>query len=405
MKKQHYVYACSFFYALGGNILNLTLVFHLADRFGFSPAQIGIYFALGQFSFFMGCNLYHRFGAALDPIRVFPFAALVAFLASLPLGLAKAPFLIYAAYWLLQMAGGFHWPPMIAWLNMGLKGQELSRTISLFNRSWILGNILGPLISGFLYRYSSGATFFILGLSYFLAVLIYYRLNCYSGVIRPGRVRLRRERSSGTIGAAEAGEKLQPGALDKKTDIYRYQSWIGSFCSNVFLGFLVNIVPLHIRDGLGHTEQSAGLILFFRCVVGFAAFVFMAKFTGWHFNRRWILIPHGILILLVLLFFPAGSRLFFYFVIAIVYGFLNSTWNTSSIFYSSTTGRNPRKNLAIYEISISLGNGSGSVAGGFFYQQFRFGGSCLALFLIMGLGMGLLVFLDRKISRISALSG
>ena len=417
MKKHHFVFACTFFFALGGNILNLSLVFRLTDQFAFSPGQTGAYLALGQLFYFLSCNLYRRLGSAIDPDRVFPAAVLVVFLASVPLGFARIQGLAYASYWILQLGAGFYWAPVTAWLTGGLGGHELSRRISIFNRTWMVGNILGPLISGNLYNWNRGLNFSFICVCYFSALFSLYLMKRRDGFrlrsIGLNRLRLRRfsrnprldtnESSSsgkdaGIVSANTARMENSPAAetLDKRFDLYRYRSWIGNFSSNMVLGVLINIVPLHIRDGLGFTAGSAGLMLFFRCIAGFIGFILLARFATWHFNRRWFIVLQIGLMFSILLFLPAGNRLFLFYFVAILYGFMNSGCNTNSLYYAGITGNNPKKNLALHEMIISLGNAAGTAGGGFFYQHIRFTGTCLVFFLILGMGMGLLVLINRK---------
>ncbi|MDR3191928.1 MAG: MFS transporter, partial [Treponema sp.] len=183
---------------------------------------------------------------------------------------------------------------------------------------------------------------------------------------------------------------------EKVMDLYRYRGWIGVLSSNLFVGILVNIVPLHIRDGLGYTERTAGLVLFVRCIAGLIGFTILARFTRWHFNRRWFILVQGGLLFCALAFALAGSRLNFYFVIVSVYGFVNSCCYNNSIFHSSVTGKNPRKNMALHEIFISIGNTCGALGGGFFYQRLGFSGAFFIVSLFLGLGLAAFVMLNNR---------
>jgi predicted MFS family arabinose efflux permease len=155
-------------------------------------------------------------------------------------------------------------------------------------------------------------------------------------------------------------------------------------------------MPLYIRDGLGYTEGSAGVILFFRCLTGLAGFTILARFTLWHFRRRWFFILQGGLIICSILYLFAGSKLGFFFLIAGIYGLIGSGCNTTSIFYSSSTGKNTKKNLALHEIFSSLGQGVGSAGGGFLYQHFRYTGMCVSLTIVLSMGIGIFILLDRR---------
>ena len=404
MKKQFFVLACSFFFCLGGNILNFSLIYRLADRFLFTPGQIGTFIALGQLFYFAGCNLYHRFGSVFSPGKVFPAAAAVVFLASIPLSHADTRHVIYVSYWILQIGTGFFWPPVMAWLTGGLNDEELNREIGLFNRSWMGANIAGPLLAGALYHWNSNANFFFLNASYFMVLVLLFAMGRFFR-----KFIWQEEESSPAIaaGVPDPVEKIYPSGanregsrllktLDKKLDLYRYRGWIGNFCSALFIGVLVNIVPLHIRDGLGYTERTAGMLLFSRSAMGFIGFTILARFRFWHFNRKWFFITQAGLIFCSFLLLIAGKEIFILFLVGILYGFINSACYNNSIFYAGATGRNPKKNLAFHEIVMSVGNASGTAGGGLLYQHFRFTGTCLAMLLVLGTGLGVLFYIDKR---------
>ena len=403
LKRNYFIFGCSFFFSLGANILGFSLIYRLTDRFFFNPGQVGSFVAMGQLFYFLGCNLYHRIGSVFSPIKVFPVAAVIVFAASIPVGFAQARPLVYATYWVLQISTGFFWPPVMAWLTGELNQKELNRELSIFNRSWNAASILGPFVSGTLYRWNSDANFILLIFSYFMvvALLVLMKLltsdESIKGTVLPASPAVQKNTE---IAPNEKRPVLS--SADKKLDFFRYRGWIGAFSSTLVLGVLGNILPIHIRDGLGFTEQSAGMILFVRSIAGFIAFSILARYSAWHFNRRWSMILQGGLMLCACFFLLAGNKLAVFFLIVIVCGFLNSGCYNTSIFYSGATGKNPKKNMALHEICLALGNATGSAGGGFFYQHFRFTGTCLALFAFLGIGMGIHAFLNRKDAAIES---
>lgn len=418
MKKQYFIFGSSFFFSLGTNIMGFSLIFRLTDRLFFTPGQIGVYIALGQFFYFIGCNLYHRFGSAFEPIKIFPAAAVVIFLASIPIGFAKSIQVIYASYWILQLCTGLYWPPVMAWLTSGLSGKELNREISFFNRSWMAAIILGPLAAGSLYKWNSDINFVILIACYLTVLVLLFSLfrfskkhgislNESSGPVKASIGTINTQEVAVTSGAPlnTTADRVMPGedpkpepqdtALAEKMNISRYKGWINAFSSSLLLGIFANIVPLHIRDGLGFTEQSAGAMLFLRSICGFAGFSIMARFTAWQFNRRWFYFLQSGIIACSLMFLVSGGRLPVLYAAALFVGLFNSGCYNNSIFYSGTTGSSPKKNLALHEIFLSIGSAAGSAGGGFFYQHFRFGGTFVILTLVLLLMSGAIVLLDR----------
>ena len=397
VKNHHFLFACSFFFCLGGSVLSFTLVYHLTDLLSFSPKQIGAYLASGSLFYFIGTNLYLRFGSKLDPARVFPVAAIIAFFTSIPLGFLRLPALLYFSYWLLQLATSFFWPPILAYLTDTLAGKELNKRISQYSRSWMASIIIGPPVAGALYRWNNMANFILIYLSYFLAVLCLLVLRRFAKRSYGGE-----GKSGNPVQEAEqhnSGDKeYKPviAALEKKLDLFRYRGWIGIFCTGICMNILGSIVPLHIRDGLGFTESSAGMLLFFRCTASFIGFAILARFTAWHFKNWWFIFTQAGLTLCTVLLLFAGSRLYFFFFVAVLFGLVNSGCHVTSVFYSGATGKNTKKNVTCHEIFMSIGGALGSAGGGFFYHHFRFIGLSLAQMFVLLTGLAAFIILGRR---------
>jgi predicted MFS family arabinose efflux permease len=409
IKKNYLLFASTCFFCLGGNVLNFSLVYRLPDRFSLSPGQLGSYFALGQLFYFLGCNLYYRFGSPRNPAKIVPIASALVFLATIPLGYTRNIVIAYIFFWVYQISNSFFWPPIIAWATGGLNNKDLNREVNHYNRSWMGALIVGPLIAGNLYRWNSTANFVFVNFGFFLVVStfflmrLYYKRNPNPAEASPDanvNESVTHESESSRVKAAgsqtsasQTQSSIISGsrAADKRIDLYRYRGWLCVFISALFLGVLANIVPLHIRDGLGYTEGSMGLVLFFRCSIGFIGFTILARFSAWHFKSWWFIFLAGGLTFCSSLYLFAGNKLYFFCVIAGICGLMNSGCNTTSVFYSGATGKNPKKNIAMHEIFTALGSAAGSAGGGLMYQHFRFAGMSLAL--TMGIGLVLLGFI------------
>ena len=394
LKPFHFLFACTFFFCLGGVLLNFSLVYHLADRFFFTPGQIGTYLALGNLFYFVGTTFYLRIGSKFNPAKIFPVAAGLVFLASIPIGYARTPSILYVFFWILQLSTAFFWPPILAHITSGFVGKELNLRISQFSRSWMAALMLAPILGGVVYRWNSTVNFVIVNLSFFTAILLFVvakRLFGKNEAPEPPYPVLNTDSKT-----PEPDLKI----LDKRLDLYRYRGWMCMFSITMCMGILVNIIPLHIRDGLGFTEQSAGLVLFSRSATGFITFALFAKFTVWHFNRWWFVLIQAGLMFCAFLFLLAGNMLVFFFFVSGLFGVLNSAVNVTSVFYSGATGKNPKKNMAYHEIFMALGMATGSAGGGFIYQHFRFTGLCVALLLMLGLGLTAFIVMGRREEKV-----
>jgi predicted MFS family arabinose efflux permease len=282
---------------------------------------------------------------------------------------------------------------------------ELNREISRFNRCWMTGVLIGPLIGGALYHLSSLLNFIAISAGFSAVFLLLMLLRRHIRIT--GEDKAEDEGAAARPGAgvtakpsvrkpAASPENAVNALQEKALSRYRLRGWIGVLCSSLFMGVLINVVPLHIRDGLGYTEQAAGQVLFFRGISALIGFTLFARFTFWHFNRRWFIFTQSVLILCTVLFLIAGSHLYIYIFIIFLYGFCHSAAYNNSIFHASAGGKNAKKNLALHEIFLSIGSAAGAAGGGFCYQHFGFFGTYLILTLVQTGGLVFFILQDRR---------
>jgi predicted MFS family arabinose efflux permease len=350
---------------------------------------VGSSIALGSGCYFTGCFLYQQFGNSGKPRRILPASVSVCLMSAIVLNLTKNGTLAVISWSLFQTSNGFFWPPVQAWFTQGLTNEELNKDISWFNRCWMSGALLGPFLGGFLYHYVPSWTFIaaFIGLGIVLAALLFLSLHAGNGESAA---------ASSAVKTAAASGANTPVLLRKTIVAFKIRGWIGAFCVNFFYGILANVIPLHLRNNLGFSEETASLLLLFRGAAAIIAFTCFARSTVWHFNRRWFFFLQGIMILCALLFIGAGKYLFPYLAIASVYGFFYAGCYNNSIFHAGADKKNTGKNMALHEMFLSLGSASGSLGGGFVLQYFGMTGTLLFLALVQTLGLAVLVRLDRQ---------
>jgi predicted MFS family arabinose efflux permease len=385
------LFVCSFLFCLSTTMLSFSLIYLLKDRFGFGAGGIGSSIALGSVFYFFGCYLYQWFGSRIPGWRVLPVAAGCCLLFSLLLGLTKSGGLAVAAWGAVQLSTGFFWPPLQAWFTRGLGEAELNRDIGWFNRSWMTGSFLGPLAGGTLYHLSRFLALAapLAGLLGTFLILLFLAVKEAGGGEREKEEKRENRRRPGRAGRD----------MEKSLVFFKVQSWAGSVCANLFSGVLANIVPLYIRDTLGSTEKTAGMVLLFRGLAAIIAFTLYSRFAFWHFNQRWILLLQALLILLALLFLLGNGLVVFYMVIAFGFGLIYAGCYNNSLFHSGADKKNTAKNMAFHEIFLSIGAAAGSLGGGLCFQYLGMGGTFLILALVQAAGLGFLVLLNSRFRR------
>ncbi|AEF81139.1 MFS transporter [Leadbettera azotonutricia] len=391
ISRNNILFLCAFFYSFSINILSFTLLYLLTDKFGFSAGQVGASLALGTGIYFLGCTIYQRFGNKGKPKYILPAAVFCSFISTFILALTTSGSAAVITWGFIQGATGFFWPPLMAWFTQGLDETELNHDISWYNRAWMSALLIGPLVGGALYRVSTALVFALVCLCLFSIVAVLVFLAFFT---EPGR----KDNTTGQQDEAKTAKKnpLIPERLEKSIQSYKIRGWIGGVCSNLFSGVLGNVVPLYIRDTLGYTEKTAGLVMLFRGIAGVLAFTFFAKFIFWHFNKKWILFLHGSLIVSSLILLFSGKMILLYMIIAFAFGFISAGCYNNSIFHSGVDKKNPAKNMALHEIFLSIGGAAGSLGGGYCLQFFGMGSTFFILAIIQGAGLAAQFYLDRR---------
>jgi DHA1 family multidrug resistance protein-like MFS transporter/DHA1 family quinolone resistance protein-like MFS transporter len=365
MRRNHLLFAGAFTMNLNLTMLGLSLVYFLADKFGQGAGMIGLFFALGYGTYFLGCTLYHRWDDKIRPAgSLISAAALIAFLS---LGLYFSPRfgLALGALLLLQGSLGFFWPPLMGWVSAGLEGKELGRNLGQFNQSWSTGALLGPFVAGWLYPVNPILPFAVSASSLLLIALLFILGSRILPDMNP----------ADTLKA----KKEAPAGIDKSTPL-RFPSWVGIFSSYAVYGVVVNILPLEIRDSLGYGEQTAGNLLLLRGIVTLAGFTLLARHAGWHFKRSWIMAVQLITTVLVSVVLLLPSRLGFLGGFILLFGLLYAASYNNSIFHGSSGAVNRGRRMAIHEAVLTMGVASGSLGGGVLYQ---WGGVDLVWFFLL----------------------
>lgn len=354
MRRNPLLFFSSFMMNLNLTMLNLALVYHLADRFALEAGFIGLFVAMGFGSYFAGCNIYNSLESKVSPRFSLPLSSGI--IGALSLGIFFSPQIIPALAGLLILQGslGFYWPPLMGWISVGLEGKELNKNLGYFNQSWSIGALLGPFAAGWLYSLSPVLPFFIGAGGVFLVfiALLIGNKTAPDMVWTP----LKNNENS----------RLSPE--DNSTPL-RFPSWVGVFGTYAIFGVASTVLPLELRDVLGHGEQAAGNLLLVRGVLSLIGFTILARFTNWHFNRSWIILIQIITIGAIAIMLMLPSNFWIHSAFIILFGLLYSAAYNNSIFHGCSGAINRGGRMAVHEAALTAGVASGSFLGGLFYQK------------------------------------
>ncbi len=361
-----------------------SLIFLLSDRFTLPAGIIGLFLAVGYGAYMTGCALFKRVEAVISPRLCLPLSVAIMTASVLLLWFSTSPWIALLAWVLFQFTTGFYWPPLMGWLARDLCDRELNRDLGRFNQSWSVGALIGPVTAGFLYSRSalSAFSFNVISMVVLLLLLIL------------GVTFLKDMKYNSNSEQNENGDETR---IIKSTGTFlRFPSWIGLFCSYAFLGVVLNILPLEIRNQLGYTEQTAGNLLFVRGIASLVGFSILGKTLKWHYNKGWFIITQTAVILLPLLLLPFSFPLPGYILGLTLFGLLFSTSYSNSIFHGCAGVENRGGRMAIHEGILTAGAAFGSFAGGMLYQKGGITGAVVFLIILQATGLLLSLILLKK---------
>ncbi len=358
-------------YSFAQVLLTLGMVFYARDAVALSPATVGQVLAVFMLAAVVANLATSMSALQLEPRRLVVLTAFTVGSATGALALTRQPAGLFLGIALCGLGTGFFWPTLSAWLSRGRAGPALGRAVSLYNVSWALGGVIGPLACGWLAERSvrlplpAGAGLFLLT-ALFLA----------------GARRRLPVSDPAPLGAGlpHPEDKHAPGDTP-----LRFAGWLGGFSSFAAMGVLGYIFPMAARECLGLTESTVGWMLLLRTFCNMGAFMVLSRTVFWQFRLAPMVAGQALgavaCFALMAARSPAAIGLLFF-----VFGVNTALAYANSQFLGvSGPGVNHARRMAIHEACVSGGMMLGSVAGGWLYQGYgmaRLYGLCGALLVV-----------------------
>jgi MFS family permease len=258
-----------------------------------------------------------------------------------------------AAGTLAGAAMSLFWPFLMAWVSADYEGAILNRRLGTYNGMWSAAAIMGPLIGGMLVDMSTLGPIAVGG----ACLAICFALLC-----------LARDESAGTaasVGPVDAPEiNFDRGLLLR----LRWMARVALFCSWVCLGVSRSQFAL-LFTSLGFSETQFGIVITMFAICNFLVLTGAGRLGFWHFKPAFLLGVQIVFVLsLVLIIF---GRTLWAFVPAFVimgtgFGFAYS----SHLYYGACGSKKRSAQMAIHEVTLSLGVIVGSGAGGYLSRNF-----------------------------------
>ena len=237
-----------------------------------------------------------------------------------------------------------YWPSLQAWIADRQTGIGLARDIGNFNMSWTAATLVGPILSGLLYRLYPRLPFFV-GAAIALMLFFLVFTSVHENKLHP----------------AEEAEPLDTETSDWRRS-FLYAAWVANFGSWFVIGNARYQFPKLARE-LNIPPHIIGLILGFLGLALFSGFFLLRKSARWHFTKEYlfgaqILALAGILLIIVskepMLFASAF----------IMIGLSSSVTYYSSLYYAVHLLKKKGRGTGLHESILGGGAVLGPILGG-----------------------------------------
>ncbi len=389
------LYASAFFFSgAHGGIFTLALPFIIL-LIGGTDKDIGLCFGLGTIAYLISCLMAAKYldrfspKCALQLSSAFITIAVIAVFFIIRLSVRDRfpidPIMaITVINIFLCLALALFWPPMMGWLSLGHEGPPLSRRLGLFNLSWSFALAISPLIAGFIIQINPNLA--VLAAALLLAIAFI----CVSAAPSPAATPKSIKRTE--IHRPDPAEKLHPDNA--------------AFCSMARLALITTCITIALMrtqfallftENLGFTKSQFGILTTLWCFSNFAVFYITGKTHRWHHKLTPFIFAQVMTALGMILILFSGSL--WVLCAAVIFIGAGQSFVYSSHQYYGVSGRKNRSGpMAVHEILISIGYGSGAIVGGYLaeylnrYAPYRFGLGAV----LIALGIQICIILAHK---------
>lgn len=255
-------------------------------------------------------------------------------------------------YWLLGIALGLLYPPLIGWLNQGedIQGNRrgVSRTLILFCVAWNLGMMGGQLAAGTLF--SAGAAWT------YGAALLSGALNIVVAVFA-----VRQVRPTVVTGVTGGRPDASMAAL---ASAFKRLSWIANLGGMFGGSMVIHLLP-DLAVTIGVPADAHGQMLACWRAVIIATYLVMHNVAFWHYRHSTAVASQVLAATGLLVIASAESGLTLLIGLSLL-GQLVGYNYFSGLFYSTVGSDNERRALAagIHEATLAAGMAIGTLVGG-----------------------------------------
>ena len=322
------------------------LFFFFRDKFGFNDRQ-----NLELAAFIGVIYVFASLGAGKIAQRIGYFTALKMGFGLMAVGLAAGLFCHslggqIALACVVNVGMCFIWPVLEALIS---KGGDTARAVGIYNIVWAITNATAFFIGGTLIEKLGYESIFHLPLA---LMILQFTLVFWLEKIQP-------QYHSKEAETASAHSVNQSAPAIAKN--FQRMAWLANPFAYIAINTLLAVLP-----GVAHrfdlSPMFAGFACSLWCFVRVAAFVVLWRWSGWHYQFRW-LITAFVLMVISFATILVVPNLAVMLVAQIIFGATIGLMYYSSLFYAMDAHDSSSEHGGIHEAAIGIGNCLGPAAG------------------------------------------
>ena len=374
------LYGAAFAMATALSVLWTAIPFVLRN-IGATEEHVGYALAANMFGYLL-CLLFTAAKLGhLSPRRTTRAAAAAMFLATFVMLAAVyyamagdrlgRPGLIWAVIAAGTVAGGamsLFWPYLMAWVSADYEGAVLNRRLGTYNGMWSSAAILGPMIGGVIVDASTSGP---------VAASAACLATCFALLYLA---------HDGSAGTAASSRSVDTPVIDYDRRLLLCLKWMARtslFCSWLWLSVARTQFALRFTE-MGFSETLFGILMTTFGICNFLTLTGAGRVGFWHFKPVLLLGVQpalGVSVLLLIYCRTLWAFALSFAIMGCAFGFAYS----SHMYYGVCGNKKRSKQMAIHEVTISLGVVVGSASGGYLaghygvYQPYWFAVIVLAL--------------------------
>jgi MFS family permease len=353
-------------WAFGMFMVSIPLI--AKEHLRVSETMLGLYGCVPAVLYIGSAWVSGRLSERLGRKGILAFAALFSAVSSCLLILMQRPWLLLPPAALGGVAAGFFWPVLEAAMSDGQTSRQIKRATGIFNMSWMIGLVVGPVTGGFLYQIHRSLPLAASGGMY-AGILLLVCLPRAMEIAPWGKAFAPWGEAFAPWGEASApwrtsrGPERHEAASARKRALFVHLGLIANMTTYFMLGSYRALLPEY-TDQVGITGKRYGFLAGVIYLGMLLSNLLLMRWRRWHYSLRFLFGAQALAAAL-LVSFALCNDFHALLLLALLIGFPAGVTYYSSIYYgleqSASKGAHGGNHEAVIGLGLALGPWLGSL--------------------------------------------